>query len=94
MPARREVTSPLEQLRRLPFTFLSCHHPHRARVELAEGWIEKCRDCLELRKRLDDRGGRSPFWPAAHRRLTAVPSGLEYRTLDGVLLGTMRRHGP
>lgn len=81
--------SPLEQLRALPYTLFSCHHPFAARVELAEGWVEQCRDCLALRKRLDDRGARSPFWPAEHRRQTVVPAGLEVRALDGTLLGTL-----
>lgn len=68
-------------------TFFSCHHPRPERVLLAEGWVESCRECLETRKRLDDRGAPSPFWPAA-RRLERNVGGLrELRTLDGVLLG-------
>lgn len=86
--------SALEQLRAIPYTLFSCHHPPRARVLLAEGWVEKCRDCLELRKRLDDRGGPSPFWPAAHRRQTFHAGGCEVRRLDGTLLGIVPRHGP
>ena len=79
------MSDPLAQLRAIPYTLHSCHHPHQARVLLAEGWIEKCRSCLALRKRLADRGQPSPFWPAEHRRQI---NG-EVWTLDGVLLGRL-----
>jgi len=86
--AALEALSPIDQLRALPYTLLSCHHPRSARVLLAEGWVEKCRNCLATRKRLDDRGGPSPFWPPVGRRET-YDGCREVRTLDGVLLGRL-----